>query len=179
MLRRTFVPRSAAIGFAALLAVGVSWILHAQAPQDLWFIQMSDPQFGMFTSNHDFEQETANFELAIATANRLKPNFVVICGDLTNQAGDAPQITEFRRIAAKLDRAIGLHLVAGNHDVSNSPTPQSLAAYRRAFGKDYYAFEYPGFEGIVLNSSLIQHPEAAPEEAARQEQWLSAELARA
>jgi len=46
------------------------------------FIQMSDPQFGMFTKDASFEHETVNFEFAIATANRLKPAFVVITGDL-------------------------------------------------------------------------------------------------
>ena len=34
------------------------------------FIQMSDPQFGMFTKNASFEHETVNLELAIASANR-------------------------------------------------------------------------------------------------------------
>jgi len=42
------------------------------------FIQMSDPQFGMFTKDVDFAHETANLEFAIAAANRLKPEFVVI-----------------------------------------------------------------------------------------------------
>ena len=61
------------------------------------FIQMSDPQFGMYTKNADFAQETANFEFAIATANRLKPAFVVITGDLINKAGDAAQAAEYKR----------------------------------------------------------------------------------
>jgi hypothetical protein len=39
------------------------------------FIQMSDPQFGMFTKDASFEHETVNFEFAITTANRLKPAF--------------------------------------------------------------------------------------------------------
>jgi predicted MPP superfamily phosphohydrolase len=131
---------------------------------DLTFVQMSDPQFGMFAENRNFAQETINFERAIADANRLKPAFVVICGDLVNQAGDAAQIAEYQRIAAKLDRAIPLHNVAGNHDVGNEPTPESLAAYRKKFGPDYYVFRHRDFLGIVLNSSLIQHPKSAPEE---------------
>lgn len=48
------------------------------------FIQMSDPQFGMFTKNASFEHETVKLEFAIANANRLKPAFVVITGDLIN-----------------------------------------------------------------------------------------------
>ena len=139
-----------------LLAFGAA----AAPAQDLWFLQMSDPQFGMYANNANFTQETANFELAIATANRLHPGFIVICGDLINKPADPAQSAEFHRIAAKLDKSIALHLVAGNHDVENSPTPASLASYSRtAFGKDYYAFDYPGFHGIVLDSSLMQHPE--------------------
>src|SRR6266566_3916877 len=91
------------------------------------FLQMSDPQFGMYSENKDFAQETVNFEFAIATANRLRPNFVVICGDLINQAGNAAQIAEFHRIAARLDPSIKLYNVPGNHDVENQPTPATLA----------------------------------------------------
>jgi 3',5'-cyclic AMP phosphodiesterase CpdA len=159
----------------ALLLAPVS----GRSQEGLSFLQMSDPQFGMYTGNKDFAQETANFELAIATANRMRPSFVAVCGDLVNRAGDSAQIEEFWRIAHKLDRGIALYTAAGNHDVGNSPTPESLAAYRRKFGKDFYAFTYPGFEGIVLNSSLIQHPENAPEDAAQQQKWLEAELAAA
>jgi 3',5'-cyclic AMP phosphodiesterase CpdA len=143
---------------------------------DLFFVQMSDPQFGMYSNNADFSQETANFEFAIANANRLRPSFVVVCGDLVNQAGDAAQIAEYLRIAAKLDRSIPLHNVAGNHDVGNSPTPESLTAYRAKFGPDYYTFRHADFTGIVLNSSLIQHPEGAPGEALKQEAWLREQL---
>jgi 3',5'-cyclic AMP phosphodiesterase CpdA len=143
---------------------------------DFTFLQMSDPQFGMFAENRNFTQETVNFDLAIAGANRLKPAFVVVCGDLVNQAGNAAQIAEYRRIAAKLDRAIPLHNIAGNHDVGNEPTPESLAAYRNNFGPDYYTFRHGDFLGIVLDSSLIQHPKGAPSEAAKQVQWLGTEL---
>ena len=38
--------------------------------EPFFFFQLSDPQFGMFTDNKDFAQETANFEFAVATINR-------------------------------------------------------------------------------------------------------------
>lgn len=143
---------------------------------DLFFIQMSDPQFGMYSENRNFSQETINFEKAIAAANQQKPAFVVVCGDLVNQAGNGAQIAEYHRIAATLDRSIPLHNVAGNHDVGNEPTPESLAAYRKQFGPDYYTFRQGDFLGIVLDSSLIQHPKGAPMEALKQSKWLEAEL---
>src|SRR5215204_6077578 len=108
--------------------------------QNFYFIQMSDPQFGMYTANKSFAQETINFEKAIAEANRLKPRFVIITGDLVNLNGDAAQIAEFKRIAAQLHPSITLYNVPGNHDVGNTPAPADIAAYRSLFGKDYYSF---------------------------------------
>ena len=149
-------------------------------PADVqFFLQMSDPQFGMYAENKDFRQETVNFEFAISTANRLRPKFVVICGDLINEAGNTAQAAEFHRIAAKLDPAITLYNVAGNHDVGNQPTPATLAAYREKFGADYYSFRSGDLAGFVLDSSLIAAPQNAQAEADRQEGWLKAELAKA
>ena len=79
-------------------------------------------------------QETANFEFAIATANRLKPAFVIVTGDLVNKADEKGQADEYLRIAAKLDRSIPLYQLPGNHDVGNDPTPESIAAYTARFG---------------------------------------------
>src|SRR6476620_734433 len=117
------------------IAAGFAW-----AGESFSFIQMSDPQFGMYTENKSFEHETANFEFAVATANRLHPKFVVITGDLINQPANAAQAAEYHRIASKLDPAIKLYSIPGNHDVSNEPTPSTLAAYRERFGRDYYSF---------------------------------------
>ena len=144
--------------------------------QSTFFIQMSDPQFGMYTSNGGFAQETANLQFAIATANRLHPAFVVITGDLVNKPGDPAQIAEYFRVTNELDLNIPLHNVAGNHDVGNIPTPESLEAYRKVFGKDYYSFRIGDLEGIVLDSSIIQHPEKVMDEEVRQRVWLEAEL---
>ena len=163
----------------ALLLLGPLLAPIVAPAQDFTFLVMSDPQLGMYTDNREFAQETANFSFAIATANRLRPAFLVVCGDLTNKAADPAQVAEYQRIAHLLDRAIPLYNVAGNHDVGNEPTSESLAAYRRNYGPDYYTFRQPGFVGIVLNSSLIQHPEKAPEEAAKQAAWLEKELQQA
>jgi 3',5'-cyclic AMP phosphodiesterase CpdA len=143
------------------------------------FLQMSDPQFGMYSKDQNFVHETANFEFAIATANRLHPAFVIVTGDLINKSTDAAQAAEFHRIAAKLDPAIKLYNVAGNHDVGNEPTAVSLARYREGFGRDYYTFTSGDIAGIVLNSNLEKGAEGVPEEAAKMEAWFRQGLARA
>lgn len=157
----------------ALLCTGA----FAQRP--FFFLQLSDPQLGMYAKDADSMQEQTNLDFAIATANRLSPAFVVICGDLVNKAGDASEIADYRRLTAKLDRRIELYNVPGNHDVGNEPTPETLARYRTLIGRDYYTFDAPGFRGIVLNSSLIAAPGRAEREAASQERWLRGELEKA
>ncbi|MBS1859632.1 MAG: metallophosphoesterase [Acidobacteria bacterium] len=156
-------------GVLLLLAAAAS--LGAQT-----FIQMSDPQFGMFEKDAGFAHETANFEFAIAAANRIQPAFVMVTGDLTNKPGDAAQIAEFHRIAGKLDSRIRLYTVPGNHDVGNEPTAASLAAYRKNYGKDYYSFRAGEIYGIVLNSNLEKGTKDVPAEAAKMEAWFRAEL---
>ena len=137
-----------------------------------FFIQLSDPQFGMITDNKGFAQETINFEKAIRAVNRMHPAFVVVCGDLVNQRENVSQVAEYKRIAARLDPSIPLYNVPGNHDVGNTPTEKSLSDYRKNFGADYYSFTSGDLFGIVLNSSLFFDPSLAPEEAAKQDQWL-------
>ncbi len=162
---------------AAVAIFAAAFALRAADP--FFFIQISDPQFGMFTENTNFVQETANYEFAVATINRLKPAFVVVTGDLVHRPGDPEQIAEYRRITAKVDAAIPVYNVAGNHDVGNVPTPESLASYRKIFGPDRYSFQQGDFWGVVMNSCLLHAPTNTMDELAAQESWLRAELQRA
>jgi 3',5'-cyclic AMP phosphodiesterase CpdA len=168
---------------AAILALALAGVqggaVRAAPLAPFFFIQLTDPQFGMVNNNAGFEQETANLEFAVATANRLKPAFVVVTGDLVNRAGDEAQTAEYFRILKKLDPAIPAYAVPGNHDVGNEPTPETLAAYTKRFGPDHYAFRLPGFVGIAIDSCVIHAPQKAPEAAAKQEEWLRSELGRA
>ena len=142
-----------------------------------FFIQMADPQFGMFAGNADLEKETELFAEAIEHANRLEPAFVVICGDLIHKPGDQAQVAELLRLGDKLDDDIPLYLVSGNHDVENVPTADSLAWYRETLGKDWYAFLHGGCRFLVLNSTIIHRPDHVADEMQRQRAWLENQLA--
>ena len=166
-----------AVALLLILTAGFGGKPAPTAP--FFFIQMSDPQFGMYSADTNFTQETANFEFAIATANRLHPAFVIITGDLINKPGDPAQTAEFWRIARKLEKSIPLYNVAGNHDVKNTPTPASVATYIKAFGADHYVFHHGTFTGIVLNSTVIDSSVNVPKEFGDQEGWLRGELERA
>ncbi len=148
-----------------------------EAHSRFFFLVFTDIQIGMTEHDQDLQREVENLEKFVAIANRLHPAFIVNCGDTVNKAGNAREISEYKRIMSGLDPKIPLYNVPGNHDVKNEPTPESLAAYHSGFGKDYYSFEYEGFRGIVLNTSLIKHAQAVPQEAEQQSEWLQATLA--
>ncbi len=169
--------RKLSLGLVLLGLACLGPVLRAAEP--FHFVQLSDPQLGMFTENRDFVQDAANFEFAVKAVNRLKPAFVVITGDLVHKVGDAAQIAEYRRIVRLIDRSIPVYNVAGNHDVENAPTPESLAAYTRIFGPDRYTFRHGGLIGIVLNSSLIHTPDKAAAALAEQDRWLRDALVQA
>jgi serine/threonine-protein phosphatase CPPED1 len=144
--------------------------------QPFHFLILTDPQMGMYANNADFVRDAANYEFAIATVNRLKPGFVIVLGDLINKTGDPEQIREFLRITKKMDPSIPLYLLPGNHDVDATPTGESLAAYRKNIGKDYYSFRAGPVYGIVLNSTLIHSPQKAEDEFQKQAAWVTEEL---
>jgi len=146
---------------------------------EFFFIQLADTQFGMFSSDQNFQQETANYEFVVANINRLRPRFVVITGDLINKVGDPAQTAEYLRITSKIDSSIPVYAAPGNHDVGNEPTLETLAYYRQHFGRDYYSFTQGNLHGIVLNSGLISAPGKVQAAADEQEVWLKAELAKA
>jgi len=144
-----------------------------------FFVLLTDPQLGMFAADKDFVRESALMEKAVDHVNRLKPAFVVFCGDHTNKVADPAQIGEFKRLVAKIDKSIPVYLVAGNHDVGNAPTAKDLDLYRREFGRDWYSFDYGGCHFVVLNSVIIHKGEKVADQAAAQMAWLAEDLRQA
>ncbi|MFT5469453.1 MAG: putative phosphodiesterase [Verrucomicrobiales bacterium] len=111
------------------------------------FVQMCDTQLGMGGYEHD----VMAFKLAVKQINAMKPDFVVICGDLVQTAGDK-SFADFNAI--KKGFTLPCYCAAGNHDVGNVPTPQSLQRYRETIGKDYYTVEHKGYTIAVANTQL-------------------------
>jgi serine/threonine-protein phosphatase CPPED1 len=161
-----------------LPALVLPLLLSASLPaaDPFFFVQLADPQLGMFADNQDFAQETANLEFAVAAINRLHPAFVVVSGDMLNRPGDTAQIREYQRIMSRVATNIPVYPVVGNHDIGNAPSPADIATYTNHFGADHYTFRHAGFAGIVLNSVIIHTPQHTANELAEQELWLQAEL---
>ncbi len=143
-----------------------------------FFIQMADPQFGQSSDNQDSVREAELFEEAMLLSNRLKPAFVVICGDFIHQPGNEEETAEFLRVARTLDESIPLYLVAGNHDITDQPTEEYLRWYRDRFCIDWYSVQHAGCRFIVLNSIIIHDPTMVDGELEKQLKWLEQALGR-
>ncbi len=181
------------------------------------FIQLADPQFGMYarlsgktaeeiaeyrasgmvvapaprTEGH--EAESRLFREAINEANRLRPDFVVVCGDIV-QFWDKTELSDAAlKIAAGLGDDIPMYWVPGNHDVGVystdpglrvgenhvRPTPETLSRYRDVFGPDYYSLHHKGVTFLVLNTAVMHTPDDVAEEWQEQLRFLQRELSAA
>ena len=134
-----------------------------------FFIQLSDPQFGLFAARGEAPgngtfPETALYEKAIAAANRLRPAFVVVTGDLVQDPDNDVQHAELMRITRQLDKHVPIYFTTGNCDVGNTPTAESLRTYRAKFGHENYSFDAGGSHFVVLNSSVCLDPSEVPDE---------------
>jgi 3',5'-cyclic AMP phosphodiesterase CpdA len=142
-----------------------------KSPHEPWFfIQISDPQFGMFDNNDGFEKETVLYEKAVEKINNLKPDFVVITGDFVHNADSPGQIAEFKRITALIDQKIPVYLTPGNHDIGQTPDEESLRKYHNNYGSDRFSFTHKGSSFIGFNTSLIKSGMTGPEQ--EQFNWL-------
>jgi len=163
------------ISLAMIFIIAGTAIAQKENPKAPWFfIQITDPQFGMFDSNASFEKETILYEKAVVKINDLKPDFVVITGDLVNDSKSLFQIKEFKRITAKINPKIPVYFTPGNHDLGQTPDEKSIKEYKKNLGRDQFSFKHKGSSFIGFNSSLIKNKLVKPEQ--KQYNWLTKRL---
>jgi 3',5'-cyclic AMP phosphodiesterase CpdA len=155
---------------AVVFLFAVPWLiagpeLKKQTP--FTFVQMCDTQLGMGGYEHD----VMTFKLAVKQINSMKPDFVIICGDLVQKANDE-SFADFKSI--KSGFTLPCYCAAGNHDVGNQPTADSLKNYRETIGEDYYLFEHEGFTFIVANTQLWKSPLSG--ESEKHDAWFKKSL---
>jgi len=171
---------------AALAANPVDRAAFDGADKPWFFIVAADPQL----SGKQIDED--NWAAAIKQFNRLKPDFVVVCGDLTFGSGKSedrlkPQALDrdekladaYNKIVAGLDKSIRLYNVAGNHDVGQNPSPETLKWYGKRFGMPCYIIRHKGGFFVTVESNLLRDGSAAPKLADDQLAWLKNTLAEA
>ena len=153
------------------ISIFFAGFLLAENSNTFTFAQICDTQLG-FGKSYSYDVEA--FNQSVKKINKLKPDFVVICGDLVNNADDK-SFTDFKKINSKFK--IPSYLVSGNHDVGNNPTKETLARYRQIIGKDFFSFKHKGYTFIVVNSQLWKSPLKG--ETEKQDLWLKESLKQA
>ena len=129
----------------ALLVFNISFTEKEQKPFS--FVQLCDTQLGMGGYEHDLK----TFKQAVKQINALDTDFVVICGDLVNEANES-SYSDFKSIMKGLK--IPCYVASGNHDVGNIPNDTTLSYYRKTIGKDYYEFQHKNYSFIMTNTQL-------------------------
>jgi serine/threonine-protein phosphatase CPPED1 len=159
--------------FLTLVSIAVG-AQNKNSSTPFFFIQLTDPQFGMYEQDKGFSKETELYEKAVEKINRLHPDFVVITGDLVNNRNDKVQIAEFKRITAKIDKGIPVWYSPGNHDIGMPPGQNEINSFIADYGHDRFSFKHKMSLFIGLNSCIIKANSPEPEQT--QFEWLKKEL---
>ncbi len=146
-----------------------------------FFIKIADCQFGLLTTNKDWSTEISLLEQAVVHINRLKPRFVILCGDMVHQPPHNKlhdrELADYKRVVSKIDPKIRLICVCGNHDVWNTPEQSSVLTYEKEYKTPhYFAFWVDGVQCLVLNSSLIWDPSKLQNVYKEQYSWFQQQL---
>jgi serine/threonine-protein phosphatase CPPED1 len=174
MSKNRMIQKTISSLFLILLLAGAALAQKKNQVNPWFFIQLTDPQFGMFDNNAGFEKETALYETAVAKINSLNPDFVVITGDFVHDQNSAAQISEFKRITEKINPSIPIYYSPGNHDIGQIPNEESLKKYKKNYGSDRFSFRHKGSSFIGFNTGLIKAKLEKPEQ--KQFNWLNQKL---
>jgi len=134
-------------------------------------VQVCDPQFGW---GYGYDNDVNSLRQAVTHINGLKPDLVVICGDMADNFNDG-SVADF--LAVQSGFTMPSYCVPGNHDVGDSPTVERLERYRKAYGPDYYTVAHKGYTFVMVNACLWKTPVAG--ESEKQDAWLRQTLATA
>ncbi|KAK3529700.1 hypothetical protein QTP70_033665 [Hemibagrus guttatus] len=159
-----------------------------------YFIQAADPQLGLMKAwrvgdcdrgGDEWAEEVQLTRQAVEAINKLqpRPRFVVLCGDLIHAMPGCQfreeQERDLKDVLRATDPDIPLVFVSGNHDLGNTPTPDTVDQYCRAWGDDYFSFWVGGVLCLVLNSQLFFDASGCPQLEEAHEVWLEKQLQKA
>ncbi|KAL7868995.1 hypothetical protein AOLI_G00129830 [Acnodon oligacanthus] len=156
-----------------------------------YFIQAADPQLGLMKAwsvgdcdggGDEWSEEVRLTKQAVQAINKLQPQprFVALCGDLVHAMPGSPfreeQERDLKEVLRETDPNIPLIFVSGNHDLSNTPTPETVEQYCRCWGDDYFSYWVGGVLFLVLNSQFFFDASRCPQLEQAHESWLEQQL---
>ncbi|XP_017560956.1 serine/threonine-protein phosphatase CPPED1 isoform X3 [Pygocentrus nattereri] len=156
-----------------------------------YFIQAADPQLGLMKAwsvgdcdggGDEWSEEVWLTKQAVQAINKLQPQprFMALCGDLVHAMPGSPfreeQERDLKEVLRETDPNIPLIFVSGNHDLSNTPTPETVEQYCHCWGDDYFSYWVGGVLFLVLNSQFFFDASRCPQLKQAHESWLEQQL---
>ena len=142
--------------------------------KEFTFVQMTDTQIGFMDRSENFIHSDTLMRKAVEAVNALRPEAVIITGDLINTPGNAMENEIFERNLALIEAPV--HYIPGNHDIMG---------YTEEKHDDYLALrEYDRFSFTLHKCAFIGFDtncicDGATEAEAQQYEWLKGELEKA
>jgi hypothetical protein len=157
-----------------VVASGLAGARARAAPDDFFFLQLSDTHWGYAGVSNP--EAAVTLPKAVATINGVaaRPDFIVFTGDLTHTTDDAgvrhQRMAQFRDIVAGLG-AKELRFMPGEHDAA----ADAGRAFQEHFGPTHWSFDHKGVHFVALDN--VSDPAGAI--GAAQIDWLARDLKQA
>ena len=169
--RRHFVKRIS----TALAVQALPLAAYCKEKDGLTIACLCDPQLGFYTSSRPvqgYAADLANLHQAVKQINKLKPDIVLVAGDMVQTLGKK-SATDVNDALAVL--SMSYMLTPGNHDISPPVTKKKIDAYQHYFGSDRVSREIKGFK-IVSGNSQLWTKGVAPELVKEHNAWFRKEV---
>ncbi|EDO42975.1 predicted protein, partial [Nematostella vectensis] len=156
---------------------GLTRYTEGHMKESFYFIQVVNPRFGLAASPEEgCDREKELIENVILVVNKMKPKprFLSIFGNFTHSIPSGnnyfAESETFKTTFENLDPGIPVICVCGKNDME--ATTESVEAYRKSFGEEWFSFWVEGVQFVVLNS--LYFCELSNLESFKQEQqeWL-------
>ena len=134
------VGRRGFLGGIAAVAATAGWSQPVQLGKPaLRIAHVGDPQFGFITGRpsmkhrakerfeENYRDDLTRLERALARVNALKPDLLVLGGDMTQRPGDIEK--EWPALLKRVQ--VPFVVTPGNHDMGNRLTRENLERFRR------------------------------------------------
>lgn len=180
MIHRRELMKLVALGGGAVYlsgltgcAAGAGTLRAGGAPDDFYFVQLSDSHWGFSGPPNPEAANTLRKAVAAVNALETPPEFIMFTGDLTHTTDDPAErrrrLAGFREIVSAL-KVKQVRFIPGEHDASLDRG----AAYKEFFGDTFYSFDHKGVHFIALDN--VSDPGARIGDG--QLAWMKADLAK-
>lgn len=156
-----------------LFAAFAALVLVSCGPKSFKFVQISDPQVGFMDRSSDYSYSDNLFKQAVTAINRVKPEFVIITGDLVHDALDLSQKDIYKKNISAINPKIKVYALPGNHDM-RPWTEANHNNFLKFNGYDRFSFVQNDCAFIGFDSCCIK--DGIEDQEAEQLIWLIDQL---